>query len=413
MSQPLSFKQKLVLIIFGLFLTLIIIEIGLRIGGYIILSLREQKNKVSSCKDNNEYRIMCLGESTTAGGGNNSWPRQLDKILKGQKIGVDFKVINKGRERINSNVILAELSKNLDNYNPDIVIAMMGVNDSFDTKPYEESLAVKTDSFTKGLRVYMVEKLLLMHIKNKFREIQSDNSKGENGLSLSEKPMQLNELRDRDRENELRKNIEISNKYVESGVVYLSQRRYEKAEEVFKKAIELDSKNIRAYVQLSIYYRCQKKFKEIISLSGKIREQGIKNDILYSIMADSYLEQGKTEEAEEYFRKANELRLQYFYPATRHNYKKLKEIVTQRGIKLVCIQYPMRSIKPLKKIFDSIEGLILVDNEQIFKNAVKQTKYEDYFTDNFGGDFGHCTRKGNSLLAENVATAILKEIFNK
>jgi lysophospholipase L1-like esterase len=30
-----------------------------------------------------------------------------------------------------------------------------------------------------------------------------------------------------------------------------------------------------------------------------------------------------------------------------------------------------------------------------------------------GGDFGHCTPKGNRLLAENIAQTILKEVFHK
>jgi len=31
----------------------------------------------------------------------------------------------------------------------------------------------------------------------------------------------------------------------------------------------------------------------------------------------------------------------------------------------------------------------------------------------FGGDFGHCTPKGNRLLATNIADVILKEVFHK
>jgi len=31
----------------------------------------------------------------------------------------------------------------------------------------------------------------------------------------------------------------------------------------------------------------------------------------------------------------------------------------------------------------------------------------------FGGDFGHCTDKGNKLLANNIAGAVLKEIFGR
>jgi hypothetical protein len=54
-----------------------------------------------------------------------------------------------------------------------------------------------------------------------------------------------------------------------------------------------------------------------------------------------------------------------------------------------------------------------VDNEKIFRDAVKKDKSSIYFNDMFGGDFGHCTDKGNRLLAENIANAILKEVFNR
>ena len=83
-------------------------------------------------------------------------------------------------------------------------------------------------------------------------------------------------------------------------------------------------------------------------------------------------------------------------------------MVIERGIKLVCVQYPMRSTEPLKKIFDSTEGIIFADNQIIFKNKLRSGKYEDYFVDNFGGDFGHGTPKGNQLIAQNVADTILK-----
>ena len=92
----------------------------------------------------------------------------------------------------------------------------------------------------------------------------------------------------------------------------------------------------------------------------------------------------------------------------------IKEILTKKGIKLVCVQYPMRSIEPLKKIFiGDEEGIIFVDNEKIFRDAVKKEGNTAYFKDMFSGDFGHCTYKGNKLLAENIANTILKEVFNK
>jgi hypothetical protein len=54
-----------------------------------------------------------------------------------------------------------------------------------------------------------------------------------------------------------------------------------------------------------------------------------------------------------------------------------------------------------------------VDNENIFKDALQQATYSEYFIDMFAGDFGHCTEKGNKVLAENIVNVILKEVFNK
>jgi hypothetical protein len=57
------------------------------------------------------------------------------------------------------------------------------------------------------------------------------------------------------------------------------------------------------------------------------------------------------------------------------------------------------------------DGIVFVDNSSSFREAVKREGVPEYFVDMFGGDFGHCTRKGNMLLATNVANAILGEVL--
>lgn len=52
-----------------------------------------------------------------------------------------------------------------------------------------------------------------------------------------------------------------------------------------------------------------------------------------------------------------------------------------------------------------------MDNEKIFKDALKHAKCEEFFIDNFVGDFGHATPKGNMLIAENVVNVILKVLL--
>ena len=77
------------------------------------------------------------------------------------------------------------------------------------------------------------------------------------------------------------------------------------------------------------------------------------------------------------------------------------------------MQYPVRSVEPLKKIFTDKESLVFVDNEKIFKEAMARENYDTYFVDKFRDDFGHCTVKGDRLLDENAANVILREFFGK
>ena len=118
--------------------------------------------------------------------------------------------------------------------------------------------------------------------------------------------------------------------------------------------------------------------------------------------------------ARKYGKKARDLRLNYDLPNTLSNYHKLKTILDKIGITYVCVQYPMRNLESLKEIFrGNNRDIIFVDNENIFRDAVTKDGHQNYFKDMFGGDFGHCTDKGNKLLAENIAKVILKEVFGK
>lgn len=49
------------------------------------------------------------------------------------------------------------------------------------------------------------------------------------------------------------------------------------------------------------------------------------------------------------------------------------------------------------------------NEETGIREAVKKDGYDTYFVDRFAGDFGHCTVKGNKLLADNIAAAILRD----
>ncbi|MDD2680268.1 MAG: hypothetical protein PHO03_05690 [Candidatus Omnitrophica bacterium] len=85
-----TLKAKITLVIFGLFLTLILLEAGLRLGGFILLSMQEYRNK-QTIKQKGAYRIICLGESTTQ----DQYPQFLEQALNQRNIGVRFSVIDR------------------------------------------------------------------------------------------------------------------------------------------------------------------------------------------------------------------------------------------------------------------------------------------------------------------------------
>ena len=515
-----SFKTKITLIIFGFSLFFILLEVGLRLGGVILFSIQEYRN-LQTIKQKGAYRIMCLGESTTSG----EYPVFLEKILNQRNIGIKFSVVDKGISGINTTLILANLESNINNFNPDMVVTMMGINDSGSHVPCEVAANSKIMFFFKSLKTYKLARLLWLHLLVKAKEIgfyiSSENSRGadetqiylsNNGLKeLCSKLIAIEESLKRgiqlnpksydayfslglfykvqgrfaEAENSFNKVLELNpkndNAYLELGWLYRKQENLSKAEELWRKALELNPKSDLAYNALGWLYRKREKLIQAEGLLRKALELNPKSDLAYNALgwvyrkqekliqaeesfkkglqfnpenANAYVglgqlyqeegkfaqaeelfnealernpkndraraamsllckEMGKLELAKEYTKEADRLRLEYYRPVTVNNYRKLKTILDKKGIKFVCMQYPIRSMEPLRKVFEGNEkGIIFVDNEKVFKDALKKNCQAKYFRDMFGGDFGHCTTAGNRLLAENAANVILWEVFN-
>jgi len=94
------------------------------------------------------------------------------------------------------------------------------------------------------------------------------------------------------------------------------------------------------------------------------------------------------------------------------NYRKIRQLLEERGIPLVAMQYPTRKLQPLKDIFSGDSGIYFVSNENM-KALAESNGYGKYFVDMYAGDFGHCTMEGNALVAENAAKVILEEVLKR
>ena len=459
-----SMLKKTKNIVLWVILGVVLLELILRLCGFAWFAWNNYENRFED-SGNSYYRILCLGDSTTADiyGNQNSWPSQLEIILNNRSSGTKFKVFNEGIPGTNSAFVLSRLKNNLNKYKPNMVITMMGINDAELNIKYEENLKVKMTLLFEDLRIYKLSKLLLEAWKNKiqYNAIKDIDIAEESKLikeeyrEKEEKYFELGAIyheqgKLKQAEEMFKRVIEINHNnygaYIEIGCIYHEQGNFKEAEEMFKRVIEINPNNYEAHTDLGWIYEQWGRFKEAENMLRKAIEINPNDYKAYLGLGRVYQEQGKLKQAEEMFKRVIEINhnnygayidigfiyheqgvsdkeIEEFYrkngflfkitenislnSITKYHYQKLYKELNKRGIEYITMQYPTLNIDELKNMFEGNENITFVSNEENFKKALKQSKYEDYFIDRFAEDFGHATLKGNKLIAENVANVIL------
>jgi tetratricopeptide (TPR) repeat protein len=92
---------------------------------------------------------------------------------------------------------------------------------------------------------------------------------------------------------------------------------------------------------------------------------------------------------------------------TSNHYRLLADILQERGVRYVAMQYPTLDVEELKNWLGNRSDVAFVSNRENFEAALKNKTYGELFVDSFGVSFGHATVEGNRLIAESAAEAIL------
>lgn len=199
--------------------------------------------------------------------------------------------------------------------------------------------------------------------------------------------------------------VDTSKKYGRLG-------KSESAKIVYEKEIKQYPKLADGYIELARWYRGFGEYNEAINILEKYIKLADKpDDIVYGLLWQLSQDINNKDKVVKYYNKIKNRNKKMYTQETKDNYRKIKNIVNSKNIPLICVQYPRRDINVLKKIFDDYFGVIFVDNQALFNEAVEAKGYDYYFTDSFAGDFGHCTREGNRLLAENIANILCKTVL--
>ena len=324
LKMAITALKKIALLFLGLILSLVLLEAGLRLGGSIQSFMQKTWN-LQSIKTKGVYRILCLGECTTLG-----YPRLLERALNQRAIGARFRVkdnlaIDKLVGGMKTFFILSRIETYLDEFHPDMVIAMMGINDQ--GVKYHEAGADTDTWLAKHCQVYRLGRILCMHFwrtlqkkgihafpretprrKAESKDVNMGHEQSKPGSPFLVSSRLFWEEKYLRAENLIKKDLEINPKddhaYVELGRLCQDHRKDSQAEDLFKRAIELNPKNDRAYAALGQLYVEQVKFIQAQNLFKKAMEMNPKNADSYVGFGRMYKSKGDYFQVQDFFEKA-------------------------------------------------------------------------------------------------------------
>lgn len=192
------------------------------------------------------------------------------------------------------------------------------------------------------------------------------------------------------------------------GYIYVKDKGFKDAEDELLAAIQINPYNDRACVWLGRLYQMFRMYPSAEMYYLKAIAVSPQSSTGYWNLAALYELMGKPLLAKEYFRKAEE---KYCTPIMRDNYLKIEAILNRHNIRWVCMQYPMRRIQQFKEIFPEDSNIIFVENNKNFREAIEISNVTEFFLDMFAGNFGHCSKQGHRLIAENLAAILREKIF--
>lgn len=429
----------------GTFFALILIEISLQLIS-VGLKTSDTKSLVSPSEEK-MIRILAIGESTTATQYNSriitaqpsqniqAWPSQLESLLK--KNHYSARVYNLGLPATNTNLILHRIKDQIALYRPHIVISMMGINDSnlwlneretsyinkliivkianwiwnsLPRKSAQKSLQQSNNGipFQKNLIFKNSETVLNLFKQNKKTQAQKLMSESINGLKNIEQAQYYAFLAN----SLLPPPGSDSSAFINSYDLYkLSHQKY----------FWIDT-TIESFGHVLVALG---KADECLELAKAYTEKkGAINDFILSLYG-SCSSKSKNKAAWKLLFDQLPLNLNVSFTdktshTTKNNYRKLYNLLAQKNISLIAMQYPLNDIRTLKYYFHNgtdfhqvsapYDNIVFVDNRENFQAALNAHSYDKLFIDQFGGFFGHTTNLGHELLAKSAYEKVVEVI---
>lgn len=420
-------------------------------------------------------RIAVLGESTSAPASDQNnrridWPFQLENILNSEleaaKETYRVKIFNLARPATSSPFQLALLQERASELDPDVIVSMMGVNDS-SVENIERNFLYRNSFFFRLIywsqvawscpRCYNTKmsgpdfeetldapKKLEEEGKAEAESLQALRAADIASLSdLAKFQMKIRELQKRYGKDSAHMNLSLGLQLL----LLSSSPQIRDVKPDLEAALLAEAESLHLQSYTAMVTRVHWSVEIFCHIMNRQKRQAVCLEAIKRALANgapatprlltvaAYSGAAEDPDLQKVFRsvgfsvgRANE-RVRFL----RQTYRRLAEFANDRDALLFAMQYPTGSVEGLKFFFSDApddgrtmqsvfymketdrsvekryENVIFVSNES-FKWIVSSKNSSEYFTDYFARDgglnFGHTTEKGHEVIARNISTAL-------
>lgn len=363
----------------------------------------------------NMFRILTLGESTTAslyrGGVDISWPAVLERKLK--QDGLKVKIFNEGKSGITSSHVVENLVQSIDYYEPNLIIAMTGIND-LNNLYYDQN----SQTSLLDLKTFKLLRWINSATKEYFKQtLSSQQWKAELTMAKSV----VEKIKHSSSVNLDIDILQIINKSLIPKTIMA---------QIYWDIVALKTQN-----DLSKYEIILRELSLYASINYPDSLEAINMRLDYLSKQDNMTECRKY--SEYIVNRVNldaetQTRLSYCYrfedealskllPATfktigqkkkNTNIETILNLASQRKIPVILMQYPTLPLQDLENDLAHDSNTFFIENIINFQEVIAKNGYDYVFFDRFKKTWGHCTLEGNKLIVDNLLKTVKKVIIN-
>lgn len=224
--------------VFWIIVVLLLLEISLRIVG-LVFNSKESNEKIVN--DDGKLVVLCVGDSFTYGVGStngNDYPAQLQKLLQ-ENTDQKVIVVNSGRCAQNSAQTVEKLQADLNSCNPDVVIMLYGMANSWNYYGYQ-----KADNYWERIRIVKLFRRISYNIKYKGASSDTKQNVDDYAFTYLFKSLDFPRF-----------GTGSDKRYYYVGRHYLALRDWENSFKYLSFALSKDPRNIEYYNSLKVCLR--------------------------------------------------------------------------------------------------------------------------------------------------------------